>query len=77
MSFGGGIGLLSLAVAAIFLSDRSWVRIVSGVVVGLYFLLVVVGWLGGDLETPYLIVPILLVTFALFVHGVVKGYGKY
>jgi len=33
--------------------------------------------LGGDLETPYLIVPILLVTFALFVHGVVKGYGKY
>ncbi len=76
MSFGGG-GLLVLAIIGLFVAEAPWLRILCGVVVGLYVVFVVVALVTGQIGLDYVVIPIVLVTFGWFVQTVVKGYGKY
>ncbi len=73
----GGPGLLLAAVLGLFLAERLWVRILCGVVLAVYAVVIGVGVATGEMPPAALSVPILLATLAIFVSIVVKSYGKY
>jgi hypothetical protein len=70
----GGIGLLVIAAAGIFLAERLWVRVLCAAFVALVIICNVLVY-GPKVEN--LLVPAFVIPFALYVREVVKGYGKY
>jgi len=76
-SLGGGAVLLVMAIVGLMVADDYRIRILCGVVIGLYLVCVAYAFASGELDFQYLMIPLLLFTFGWFVRDVVKHYGKY
>ncbi len=70
ISFGGQIGLLCLAVVGLIMSERRWVKILSGLYFSLCAIGIVIEVVRGHSPPSYLIVPLLLLLLAMYVHSV-------
>ena len=78
-SIGGGIGLLCFAVVGIIMSDRPWVKVLSALYLAVYGIGVVVQVIREQWNPVSLVVPLLIVLFGMYVHGVdhMVDPGKY
>ena len=76
-SLGGGAGLMALAIIALILSERLWLRIVCGAYVGLYAAAVAYRLAFGEGTVRDLAFPATFAVLALFVAGVKKTYSKW
>ena len=70
ISVGGGIGLLCMAVVGLIMSERRWVRILSGLYLMLYGVGIVVEVVSGRWNPVYLIFTVTLVLLGLYVYRV-------
>ena len=76
-SLGAGAGLMALAIIALILSERLWLRVVCGAYVGLYAASVAYGLVFGRTTVRDLAFPATFALLALFVAGVKKAYAKW
>ncbi len=70
ITVGGGVFLLCVAVCAVIVSDRPWVKILCALYLAYFAISVFVEILRGRWEPALLIVPVLLVLLGVYVHGV-------
>ncbi len=72
-----GRGLIVAAIIGLILAESFWLRVLCGVLLGLYVVFLLVGYFTGEIDARYLAIFLLLSAFAWYVRGVKKNYGKY
>jgi hypothetical protein len=70
ISYGAGFGLLVVAIYFLFLTESRWPRIISGLYVGLFFLVAVVDACQSAEPLLYLLVPGLFAVLMVFAYSI-------